>query len=190
MPRLDDEPRIRVPGAFATPVDSAVLAPAYRDAEGRLRLILVRRGPGGIHGGQLGFPGGRREPEDETLLATALREAQEEVGLDPETVQVVASLPVLDTISTGFRIAPFLGRLAAVPPVWRRQESEIAEVLDVAVDELLRPEAYGEEVWKYEHWPGPRLVPFYRVGDHKLWGATFNIVRPLLPRLASGEWDV
>lgn len=179
-----------LPGVPSTPVDSAVLAPTYRDPKGQVRLILVRRGPRGIHGGQLAFPGGRREPEDETLLATALREAQEEVGLDPSTVDVLTDLPVIETRSTGFRIAPFLGRLSASPPGWRLQESEIEEVLDVAVDDLMRPEAYGEEVWEFERWPGPRVVPFYRVGDHKLWGATFNIVRPLLVRLAAPEWEI
>ncbi|HEY3110169.1 MAG TPA: NUDIX domain-containing protein, partial [Chloroflexota bacterium] len=60
------------------PVEAAVLAPVYRDAEGRLRLVLILRGPRGVHGSQIALPGGRREPGDRDLLATALREAEEE----------------------------------------------------------------------------------------------------------------
>ena len=152
--------------------------------------MLVRRGPRGVHGGQLALPGGRREPEDADLLATALREAEEEIGLDRRAVEVLAALPVVTTATTGFRIAPFLGRLAGPPPAWRRQESEIAEVLEVAIDDLARPETHREEPMQLPGWPEPRLVPYYRVGEHRLWGATYRIVQPLLPRLVAGEWPI
>jgi 8-oxo-dGTP pyrophosphatase MutT (NUDIX family) len=171
-------------------VDSAVLAPVYRDAEEKLRLIFIRRSPHGRHGGQIAFPGGRREPEDATLLETALREAHEEIGLDPNRVEVLATLPVIETVATGFRIAPFLGRLAGPPPTWRRQETEIDEVLDVPLDDLLVAEAYGEEDWQLDGWTAPRRIPFFRLGPYKLWGATYRIVELLLPRLTGGEWDI
>src|SRR5919205_174493 len=89
-------------------VDSAVLAPVYRDPQGHLRLVFIRRSPHGIHGGQIAFPGGRREPSDANLLQTALREAEEEIGLEPQRVQVLAELPIVPTMATGFCIAPFL----------------------------------------------------------------------------------
>jgi 8-oxo-dGTP pyrophosphatase MutT (NUDIX family) len=171
-------------------VDSAVLAPVYRDPAGALRLVLIRRGPHGIHGGQLAFPGGRREASDATLLDTALREAEEEIGLPGSQVQVLASLPVIETVATGFRVAPFLGRLAGAPPTWRRQETEIDEILEVRVDDLLLPETHGVEEWQLPGWPGPREIAFYRIGPYKLWGATYKIVEPLLPRLAAGEWQI
>jgi 8-oxo-dGTP pyrophosphatase MutT (NUDIX family) len=171
-------------------VDSAVLAPLYRDPQDRLRLVFIRRSPHGIHGGQLAFPGGRREPEDHDLLATALREAEEEVGLDPASVDVLAELPIIETLATGFRVAPFLGRLNGPPPAWRRQETEIDEILEVPINELMRPEAHGEEFWQLPRWPAPRAIAFYRIGPYKLWGATYSIVRPLLPRLLAGEWQV
>lgn len=172
-------------------VDSAVLAPVYRDpGDGGLKLVLVLRGPRGIHGGQIAFPGGRHEPADSSLLDTALREAEEEVGLTREGVQVLEPLPVVDTMTTGFRIAPFLGKLEGPPPVWRRQESEIAEVLSVDAASLLQPGAHGVEQWHLPVWDRPRKVSFYRVGPHKLWGATYRIVHPLLPRLLDGEWEI
>ena len=171
-------------------VDSAVLAPVYRDPHGDLRLVFIRRTPRGIHGGQIAFPGGRREPEDATLLHTALREADEEIGLPPNHVSVLAELPVIETLATGFRVAPFLGHLPGAPPTWRRQETEIDEILEVRVDDLLRPEAHGVEDWQLPSWSAPRPIPFYRIGPHKLWGATYKIVEPLLPRLTAGEWRI
>lgn len=171
-------------------IESAVLVPAFRDGRGRLRFVFIRRSPFGRHGGQIAFPGGRREPEDADLLATALREAEEEVGLDPRTVEILAALPVIQTVATGFQVAPFLGRLSGAPPVWRRQETEIDEILEVPIDDLLRPEAHAVEHWQLPGWPEPRQIPFYWIGEHKLWGATYNIVRPLLPRVQAGEWDL
>ena len=171
-------------------VDSAVLAPVYRDPQGRLRLVLIRRSPHGVHGGQLAFPGGRREPEDANLLATALREAEEEIGLEPQRVHILAELPEVPTVATGYRIAPFLGRLDGAPPTWRRQETEIEEILEVTVDDLLQPSTHGEEDWQLPGWPRPRRIPFYWIGPYKLWGATYRIVEPLLPRLLAGEWEI
>jgi 8-oxo-dGTP pyrophosphatase MutT (NUDIX family) len=170
--------------------DSAVLAPVYRDPRGRLRLVFIRRSPHGLHGGQIAFPGGRREPEDPDLLTTALREAEEEIGLDRRAVDVLARLPVIETVATGFRVAPFLGRLTGPPPTWRRQETEIDEILEVPLEDLAHPEAHGVEFWQLPGWVEPREIPFYRIGPHKLWGATYKIAEPLIPRLLSGEWPI
>lgn len=157
-------------------IDAAVLAPLYRDADGRLRFIFIRRSPFGRHGGQIAFPGGRREPEDADLLSTALRETEEEIGLPRQAVEVLAALPPVDTVATGFRVAPFLGRLHGPPPVWQRQEAEIDEVLEVAFDDLTHPDAHAVEHWQLPGWPEPREIPFYRIGPYKLWGATYRIV--------------
>lgn len=166
-------------------VDSAVLAPLYRDPHDDLRLVFIRRGPHGLHGGQIAFPGGRREPEDTDLLSTALREAEEEVGLDPKQVEILTDLPVIETVATGFRVAPFLGRLNGAPPTWRRQETEIDEILEVRLDDLTRPEMHAVEMWQLPGWPEPRDIPFYWIGPYKLWGATYKIVGSIRDYLAS-----
>jgi 8-oxo-dGTP pyrophosphatase MutT (NUDIX family) len=171
-------------------IDSAVLAPVYRDPDGDVRLVLVVKGPGGRHGGQVAFPGGRREAHDADLLVTALREAEEEIGLSRHDVQVLSDLPVIETTTTGFRVAPFLARLLGPPPVWRRQETEIAEILEVPLSTLADPNNHGEELWDLPGWPAGRPVAYYRIGPHKLWGVTYRIVQPLLPRLLTSEWDV
>lgn len=171
------------------PIQAAVLVPVYRDSAGALRLVLIVRAPGGPHGSQIAFPGGVREPGDETLLDTALREAEEEIGLSREHVEVITGLEVVDTITTGFTIAPYLG-LIERPSRWTLQPSEVADVLEVQVNDLLAPSAHGSRLARFDGWPQPREISFYRLGPHELWGATYRIVHPLLPRLEDGEWDV
>ncbi len=170
-------------------IQSAVLVPVFRRDDGELRLLVVRRAEGGLHGGQLAFPGGKCEPGDATPLATALREAHEEVGIAPEEVQILAPLPPVDTATTGFLIHPFLGRLTS-PGNWRLEAGEIAEVLEVKVKDLSRPEMRGEAMEQFPVWPAPMRIAFYRVGPHRLWGATHRIVESLVPRLLAGEWPL
>ena len=168
---------------------AAVLVPIHRDPEGELRLVLIRRTERGLHAGQIAFPGGRSEPQDAGALDTALREAREEFGLEPGDVRLLAPLPEVVTRTTGFRIAPFLVRIRP-PEIWRPAADEVAEVLEVRIADLARPEARGESLERFRGWPEPRWVPFYRVGAYRLWGATYRILEPLLPRLLAGEWQV
>ena len=169
--------------------EAAVLVPVFRDGNGRLRLVLVRRTEGGAHGGQIALPGGMCEPSDRSAQDTALREAEEEIGLPPDSVEVLAELPALETRTTGYRITPFLARVTP-PPAWRPDPDEVAEILEVGVDDLLCPEARGEITEHFPTWPGPQAVPFIRIGPHRLWGATHRILEPLLPRIAAGEWCI
>lgn len=173
------------------PVDAAVLVPVYRDAEGALRLVFIVRAAGGVHGGQVALPGGRREVWDTSLAATAIREAEEEIGLKPADVEILADLDVIETRTTGFRVAPFLGRVTRDrASVWRPREAEVAEMLTVGVKDLRHPAAHGEEVLEFSEWPEPRLTAVYRLGAHRLWGATYRIIHTLLPRLEAGEWSI
>ncbi|HEU4397803.1 MAG TPA: CoA pyrophosphatase [Actinomycetota bacterium] len=169
--------------------EAAVLVPVYRRPDGQLVVVLVRRAQGGAHGGQLALPGGQRDPADADLAATALREANEELGLAADQLELLAALPVVATRTTGFRIAPFLARLPGPVP-WRLQEREIAEVVEVPVAALARPEARAEAVRGFPTWPAPRRVQLWRVGRHEVWGMTYRILEPLVPRLLGGEWPL
>jgi 8-oxo-dGTP pyrophosphatase MutT (NUDIX family) len=174
---------------FAAMQEAAVLVPVYRSQDGELVVVLVRRGEGGVHGGQLALPGGQRDPGDADLAATALREAEEELGLTSDQVELLAALPVVETQTTGFRITPFLARLPT-PPLWRLQEREIAEVVELPVADLARPEVGGEEVRAFPTWTAPRRIRLWRVGRHEVWGVTYRILEPLVPRLLAGEWPL
>ncbi len=170
--------------------DSAVLVPVFRNGDGRLTLLIVLRTDYGVHGGQLAFPGGKFGDGDATMLDTALRETREEVGIQETSVQVLAQLPVVDTVTTGFRIYPFLGRVERPDGDWCFEPREVAEVIEVDVQDLARPQVHGESVEKFDQLPEPIRISYYNVGPHRLWGASYRIVTPLLPRLLNGEWDI
>jgi 8-oxo-dGTP pyrophosphatase MutT (NUDIX family) len=163
--------------------------PVFRRGDGELLLLLVRRGEQGAHGGQLGFPGGKCEAEDASPLETAIREAREEVGLTRDQIEILAHLPPVETLTTGFRIVPFLARVTP-PPRWLCQDGEIAEVFEVKVGELARSEDRGAETANLSVGGEPLPLAFYRIGPYRLWGASFRILEPLRPRLLAGEWRI
>lgn len=168
---------------------AAVLAPVFRDEGDRLRLVLIVRTDHGHHGGQLALPGGRVDPDDESLVATALREAHEEVGLDPRAVDVIAELPTVRSGPTQFEVFPFLGR---VPPdvAWRPNPDEVVEVLTPAVEDLWDPALRREHLFRNARWPEGLLVDGIPVGDRVLWGMTLRLLDDLVPRLLAGEWSL
>lgn len=170
-------------------IESAALVPVYRDTNGDLRMVMIRRGEGGIHGGHLAFPGGKRDPDDESLLHTAVREAEEEIGLPADAIAILAELPPIDTRTTNFRIHPFLARITR-PISWRPCAREVAEVLEVRLQDLAAAGAHHPISTPMLAALEAQRVPFYRVGSDQLWGASYRIVHSLLPRLAAGEWEV
>lgn len=168
---------------------AAVLVPVFRDADGDLRTTLVVRSDHGRHGNQLGFPGGKPEPADTDLLATALRETEEEVGLAAAAVEVLAALPPLDTRQTGFRVYGFVGRVPA-DTAWRLDTTEIVGVLTPTVAELADPTARSQLTFVSSHFPDGLGVEGVDVDGHILWGMTLRLLDGLAPRLLAGEWQV
>jgi 8-oxo-dGTP pyrophosphatase MutT (NUDIX family) len=163
---------------------SAVLVPVFRDSGAELRLVLVRRAAGGPHGGQLGLPGGRWEPDDGSLLETALRETEEEIGLPREDVEVIAELQSLETRTSGFLVHPFLA-VVRPPAEWRLATDEITGIITPTLAELVAAEARVERELE------GRLVECVLVGDDPpLWGLTLRLLDALLPRLLNGEWTL
>jgi 8-oxo-dGTP pyrophosphatase MutT (NUDIX family) len=169
--------------------DAAILVPVYRSGDGDLRIVMVLRSHGGVHGGQVAFPGGKRDDSDVSMLETALREAREEVGLTSDRVEVLAHFPAIETRTTGYRVYPFLARI--IPPVqWQLAKREIADIIDVSLSELVRPDAHGQAIERFSTWQESAEVSFYRIGPHRLWGLSYRILEPLIPRLIAGEWEV
>ncbi|MGH8978825.1 MAG: NUDIX hydrolase [Acidimicrobiia bacterium] len=170
-----------VPGSVA----AAVLVPLV-DVDGDVSVILTKR-PETMpsHKGEIAFPGGKHDPSvDPDLRATALREAHEEIGLDPDAVEIVARLEGISTVASRFVITPFVGfvhgRPALVP-----DPREVTRVLEVPLSELM-----GDGVYREERWNGPRFdfdVHFYELTDETVWGATARILTGLLTHLVSSR---
>lgn len=169
------------PGEADVVRPSAVLVPLYEDDEGTLTVVLTRRAQHlRSHRGEVSFPGGGREPEDADLLATALREAQEEIGLDPRSVEVLGELDHLSTVMSRSFIVPYVGALPGRPDLVA-DPGEVERILHVPVAELLDEDVYHEERWGLAGLDRP-LYFFDVVGD-TIWGATAAMLRELLARL-------
>jgi 8-oxo-dGTP pyrophosphatase MutT (NUDIX family) len=159
--------------------DAAVLVPLFLDADGAPRVVLTRRREDlRRHAGEISFPGGRQDPEDADLCATALREAEEEIGLAPDGVELIGALQPTPTIATNFSVYPFVG-LIEPGQTWRPAEAEVAEVLELRLDDLR--DGYGRRRLVR------RGVPFrtdtYVVDGHLVWGATARMLGDLFERL-------
>lgn len=158
---------------------AAVLVPVINHPAG-LSVMLTRRADSlRQHGGQISFPGGSRDPDDANAAAAALREAHEEIGLEPAQVELIGYLDDYPT-GTGFRITPVVG--CVEPPfVARLAADEVAEVFDVPLSVLLDPSYYARKTFERK---GIRL-PFYEVqyGDYRIWGATAGILWNLCERV-------
>src|SRR6266567_3218920 len=132
-------------------IDAALAIPVYRSGDGELHIVMILRLPGGVHGGQIAFPGGKHDPEDETMLDTAIRELREELGLLIDRADVLAELPVVETRTTGYRVFPYLARIE-VPNRWQLAEREIAEIIDVKLSDLLQPDAHAKRIEHFHTW--------------------------------------
>ncbi len=158
--------------------DAAVLLPMFGHPEDPGLVFTERRSDLRRHPGEISFPGGRQDSPDEDLLATAIREAEEEVGLDPADVQVIGALPPVGTFVTGYKVHPFVG-LIPEGIRFRPNPDEVAAVLLFRLRELREGFAMRRLVRRGI----PIRTPTYVVGEHLIWGATGRIVAELLQRL-------
>jgi 8-oxo-dGTP pyrophosphatase MutT (NUDIX family) len=160
---------------------SAVLVPLFAEPDGRLHAVFTkRRSDMRRHAGEISFPGGRRD-DGETLEQTALREAFEEVGLPEHAVDVVGALAPVGTFVTNYAIYPFVG---IIEPgfEWIVQETEVAEVLELALDDLVA----GHHLKRMVRRGMAFRTDVYEVDGHMVWGATARILGDLIQRLAIG----
>lgn len=155
---------------------SAVLILLGPGPDGRTEVLLTERAHTlRSHPGQVSFPGGGREAGDADLSATALREAQEEVGLDPQEVTVITHLPTLHIPVSGYDVTPVLGWWDRPGRVWVRDPEEVAQVLTVALQDLGDP----ANRFTVRHPSGFR-GPAFGVGDVVVWGFTAGLLDRLL----------
>jgi 8-oxo-dGTP pyrophosphatase MutT (NUDIX family) len=180
--------RGRLPAAAAdTPLstmsgrEAAVLAPFYALA-GRPHLLFTRRTTQlRRHSGEISLPGGSRDPGDDTLLTTALRESREELALDVTRIEPLGALEPVFAAVSDFLVTPFVGWLGEGAPHVEPNPAEVAEVIYAPLDALADPAIFHEEIWRrggVEH-----TIYFFDLGPHRIWGLTGRIVRSLLALL-------
>jgi len=176
--RLGGRPRRIVPPGPL--VRAAVLVPIVDRGEASL-VFAQRTERVGHHAGQISFPGGRIDPGDADDLAAALREAHEEVGLEPALVEPLGLLDDTETFATQFVITPFVG-LVRGPVVWQPDGEEIEKVIEVPVAALLERGCFRVERWERDGIA--RDVYFYDYHGDTIWGATARILKQYLDLVA------
>lgn len=169
-PRAIDDDRL---------TDSAVIVPVYELGDGEGVLFTRRTDDLPRHAGQVSFPGGRSEPMDESLLDTALREIEEEVGLPRSEVDVVGRLDDINT-TTGYSIRPFVAEVPRDYP-YTLQEEEVDTLIQAPVGELTQPSVH-ETRMHHDH-----EVHYFHYEGYTIWGATAAILVQFL-RL-SYDWS-
>lgn len=150
-------------------------------------IVLIERNANDRdqHGGQLSFPGGKVEPTDGTLLNTALREAEEEVGIAREQVKILGGLTELYIPVSNFQVHPFLGYLEAAPS-YQVQEAEVSQVLEIPLSHFYRPEIRLTTDIRVNQYITLKNVPYFQLQKHVLWGATAMILNELLEMVGAG----
>jgi 8-oxo-dGTP pyrophosphatase MutT (NUDIX family) len=159
-------------------IRAAVLVPLFAAAEGLTAVLTLRTDTLPTHKGQVAFPGGRFDARrDDSLLATALREAHEEIGLDPAHAEVVGALPDVSTVSSPFVISSFVARVPSSYP-YAPCAREVAAVFTMPLQVYGDPAFRIPYSWRHER--GAIQVPAIRYQEFIVWGATLRILDLLM----------
>lgn len=170
----------RVPPPDAESRRAAVLVPVLLESDGAHLVYTVRKDHLPDHAGQISFPGGSMDEDDESLMATALREAEEEIDLSPNFVEVIGELEEMYIPPSNFRVSPFVGLL---PPEAEMvlAPDEVEEIFTVSLDTLMSPETFRTVPWYRDG--REYTVPVFAAGGRNIWGATAAMTAALLIRL-------
>lgn len=176
---MSPQPRRAWPDGIPPPDirNAAGLLLLFPHVNERAHIVLtVRAGTLGRHGGQVSLPGGVIEP-GESYAHAAIREAHEEIALDPSLVRVAGALSPIDIPVSNFRLHPIVG-VSDVRPSLAPADGEVAKILEVAIDDLLSPSALAETTRERE---GRRItVPVFHAGGEEIWGATAMVLAEFL----------
>jgi len=163
---------------------SAAVLICLFDQDAQPHLVFIRRAATlRSHSGEIAFPGGSVDREDASPASTALREAQEEIGLDPARVELLGIMPPVFTVVSNFLITPVVAYLPGGPGALHLQPSEVAELLVFPLEGLMNPAIYHTEEWTRGGMM--RTVYFYDYGSYRIWGATARMLNALLELLRS-----
>ncbi len=176
------EPEAREPEKGMKP--ASVLIPFYPDPENLSVIFTKRTNHLPSHSGQISFPGGGRDPEDEDDLATALRETHEEIGVEPDVVETWGGLNPETTVGSGYWVSPFVG-IIPFPYEFKLNTYEVARLVIVPLSHLLDPAnvTSGMSIWE-----GREYRAFeYTYGRDVIWGATARMLNNFLNLLTTGR---
>ena len=189
----EQEPNANLPGSYrddgdaadmfglTAPIEpAAVLVGLIERAEGMTVLLTRRTQSLSSHGGQISFPGGRIEPNDAAPVRTALREAEEEIGLVPARVEILGRLANY-VVGTGYRITPVVG-LVDPPQRFVRDAREVAEIFEVPLETVMERKNYRREHMRIKNIDRTYYVLPY--GEYRIWGATAAILANLRDTLS------
>ena len=168
--------------------ESAVLLLLYPHAGDDCVVFQVRTELVAHHRGEISLPGGSRDPGDPSLVHTALRETDEEIGVAPDAVEVLGRLDDTVTRASNYRITPFVGAVVADAGAvaTARATREVTELLYVPVEHLLAPDS---RAWKVVDGDGvPVPTPAFRFEEHLIWGATARIVTQFVELLGGAPF--
>lgn len=181
------ERRGRVPPPGADSRRAAVLVPVLAEPDGLHLVYTVRKADLQDHAGQISFPGGSMDPADASLLETALREAEEEIDLGRDLVEIVGELEEMYIPPSNFRVSPFVGLLPPGAEMVMAPD-EVEEIFTVPLRELLAAQTFRKVLWRrdgrdYE-------VPVFSIAGprREIWGATAAMTAALLVRLGWEEY--
>ena len=182
------ERRPRIPPPDADSRRAAVLVPILLEGEDARVVYTVRKDHLADHAGQISFPGGSADPGDGSLLQTALREAEEEIDLSPDLVEVIGELEEMYIPPSNFRVSPYVGLM---PPEAEMAlaPDEVEEIFTVSLTTLTAPETFRTMNWRYEG--RDYEVPVFAVEGpvpRNIWGATAAMTAALLARLGWREY--
>jgi len=150
---------------------SAVMALFYPNEENETKIVLIlRKAYEGVHSNQVGFPGGKAEPEDANLEVTALRETEEEVGVQQDAIDIIRGITSTYIPPSNFMVQPYIGVLYTTP-TFIPQPSEVESILEVSLHNLLSDASTIEKKLTTSYAVAINVPAFY-LNDHVVWGAT------------------
>lgn len=160
---------------------ACVMALLYPDQNNETHIVLIERVSHAKdrHSGQIGFPGGKLEPEDESLKAGALREVEEEIGVNPNNITILGRLSELHISVSNFMVHPFVGYTKEQPD-FTIQETEVADILEVPLRVLMDEKTKKTKDLKLPNGIKLKEVPYFDVNNHTVWGATAMMLNELI----------
>jgi len=161
-----------------TPKKAAVLIPLFLNAKGEPAILLtLRKTYPGVHSGQISFPGGKFEKNENSSVKVALREAKEEVGIDSKNVSIIGELSPLYIPPSHIIVFPILGYLEKLEP-WEIQEREVEQTIELSISDFMEPSNKG--ILNVNVGNQKKTVPSYNINGTEIWGATAMIISEFL----------